>query len=164
MLRSRAAVRVSTHSLSVSPIEIKMSLRNRVRLIVLIPIALWVVVSVWLVPSDRFGSGLTILSTTLAIFVGLLLANVVSRRYLNRFRQAVAREDVPTARRLLEGLTDFCRWRGREVIKSYGISILISEERYQEALDGFHARREKNWRKGKRSYKESNRVVHSTIG
>lgn len=80
-----------------------------------------------------------LLSAILAIVVGLILANLVSRRCLNRFRLALSREDIPAARRELEGLVDFYRWRAREVIKTYAINILVLEARFQEALDGLHA-------------------------
>jgi tetratricopeptide (TPR) repeat protein len=116
-----------------------MSLRNRVRLIAIAPIVLWVIVNVWFVPSEHFGSGWMLLSAFLAIFIGMLLAQLVNQRFLNRFRLAIAREDIPAARRLFEGLADFYRWRGREVIKTYGINILVIEERYQAALDELRA-------------------------
>ncbi len=116
-----------------------MSLRNRVRLIAIVPPALWVVVNVWFLRSERFGTGWTLLSAFLAVAIGMFFASLVMRGYLNRFRLAIAQEDVPAARRLLEGLTDFYRWRGREVIKTYGINVLVLEERYQEALDGLRA-------------------------
>jgi tetratricopeptide (TPR) repeat protein len=116
-----------------------MSLRNRVRLVAIIPVVLWLAVSVRFLPPERIGSLWMLLTAILAVIVGMFVANVVTRTYLNRFRVAIAREDLPTARRLVEGLTDFYRWRGREVVKTYGINILVVEERYQEALDGLRA-------------------------
>ena len=139
MLRSWAAVEVSLRFPGNSSIEIKMSLRNRVRLIAIIPVVLWLVVAVWFVPPDRFGPVWLLLSALLAVLLGLFLVNLVVRKYLNQFRAALAREDLPTARRMLQGLSDFYKWRGREVIKTYQINILLLEARFQEALDGLHA-------------------------
>jgi tetratricopeptide (TPR) repeat protein len=116
-----------------------MSFRNRVRLIAIIPVVLWLVVTVRFLPPERFGTVWMLLSAFLAVLLGMSLVNLVVRRYLNRFRVALAREDLATARRLLEGLSDFYRWRGREVITTYGINILLLEARFQEALDGLRA-------------------------
>jgi len=116
-----------------------MSLRNRVRLIAVLPVVLWLVVTVRFVPSERLRPVWMQLSAFRAVFLGMLFANLVARRYINHLRLAMAREDLPTARRLLEGLTDFYKWRGHELIKTYGINILLLAARFLEALAALHA-------------------------
>lgn len=44
-------------------------------------------------------------------------------------------EDLPTAQLEHKNLADFWRRRGQETIKTYGISILVTEGRYEEALN-----------------------------
>ena len=114
-----------------------MSLRNRIRLIWIALIALWVFV--WFQHPDNTGGKWELLSAFFVTIIGIALANILARRSLRRFRTALSIEDIPTARRELNGLVDFWRRRGRETIKAYGINILLLEERYQEALNELEA-------------------------
>jgi tetratricopeptide (TPR) repeat protein len=113
-----------------------MSLRNRIRLIWVALIVLWVV---WFRYPDKSGGKWELLSAFLVTIVGIALANILARRSLRRFRKALSIEDIPTARREHANLVDFWRRRGRETIKAYGINILLLEERYQEALHELQA-------------------------
>src|SRR5258708_2444112 len=109
-----------------------MSLRNRIRLICIALIALWVFV--WFQHPDNTGGRWELLSAFFVTIIGIALANILARRSLRRFRTALSIEDIPTARRELNGLVDFWRRRGRETIKAYGINILLLQDRYQQAL------------------------------
>jgi tetratricopeptide (TPR) repeat protein len=110
-----------------------MSLRNRIRLIWITLIALWIVV--WFRHPDSSGGKWELLSALLVTAVGIVLANILARRSLRQFRKALSSEDLPAAQREHGNLTDFWRRRGRETIKSYGINILLLQERYKEALN-----------------------------
>jgi tetratricopeptide (TPR) repeat protein len=110
----------------------QMSLRNRIRLIWVALIVLWVFV--WLRYSDKSGGKWELLSAFLVTVVGLALANILARGSLRKLRKALSIEDIPIARREHTNLADFWRRRGRETIKAYGVNILLLEERYQEAL------------------------------
>src|SRR5258708_12857580 len=114
-----------------------MNLRNRIRLIWIALIALWVFV--WFQHPDNTVGKWELLSASFVTIIGIALANILARRSLRRFRTALSIEDIPTARRELNGLVDFWRRRGRETIKAYGINILLLEERYQEALNELEA-------------------------
>ena len=114
-----------------------MSLRNRVRLIWVALILLWVII--WFRHSDKSDGKWELLSAFLVTIVGLTLANLLARRSLQQFRKALSIEDIPAARREHANLVDFWRRRGRETIKAYGINILLLEERYQEALNELKA-------------------------
>jgi tetratricopeptide (TPR) repeat protein len=116
-----------------------MSLRNRVRVIAIVVIALWIVVGLWLLPAKEFGTDWMLLSAFLATLIGLAIVNLAVRPHLTRFRTALAHEDIPTAQQELAVLVDFFRLRGRERMKANGINILMLEERYQEALTGLQA-------------------------
>jgi tetratricopeptide (TPR) repeat protein len=109
-----------------------LSLRSRIRLIWITLIALWIVV--WSRHPDNSGGKWELLSALLVTAVGILLANILARRSLRRFRLALTIEDLPSARREHANLADFWRRRGRETIRAYGINILLLEERFQEAL------------------------------
>ncbi len=110
-----------------------MSLRNRIRLIWITLIGLWIVV--WFRHPDSSGGKWELLSALLATAVGIVLTNILARRSLRQFRKALSIEDIPFAQREHANLTDFWRRRGRETIKSYGINILLLEERYKDALN-----------------------------
>jgi tetratricopeptide (TPR) repeat protein len=112
-----------------------MSLRNRVRAIAIVVTALWAVLA-FRVYTQEFGVSWVLLSALLATLVGLAIVNLTVRPYLTRLQTALAREDIPTAQREFAVLSDFFRLRGRERMKANGISILMLEERYQEALTG----------------------------
>ncbi len=114
-----------------------MSLRNRVRLIWVALILLWVVV--WFQHPDKSGGKWELLSAFLITVAGIAFANLLARRSLQQFRKALSIEDIPTARREHANLVDFWRRRGRETIKAYRINILLLEERYQEALNELQA-------------------------
>lgn len=116
-----------------------MKLRNRVRAIAIVVIALWVVLGLWLLPSQDFSAGWILLSAFLAALIGLMIVNFVVRKHSMRLHRALAREDIPTAQREFAVLADFFRLRGRERMKVNGINILMLEERYQEALTGLQA-------------------------
>jgi len=116
-----------------------MSLRNRVRVIALVVIALWIVLGLWLLPAKEFGTGWMLLSAFVATLIGLTVVNLAIRPHLMRFRMALAHEDIPTAQREFSELVDFFRLRARERMKANGINILMLEERYQEALTGLQA-------------------------
>jgi len=114
-----------------------MRLRNRVRLIWVALIMLWVVV--WFRHPDKAGGKWELGSAFLVTIVGIAVANFLARRSLQQYRKALSIEDIPAARREHANLVDFWRHRGRETIKAYGINILLIEERYQEALDELQA-------------------------
>jgi tetratricopeptide (TPR) repeat protein len=111
-----------------------MSIRNRLRLLPIVAIGLWVLSEVWFLRPARLLGGWDLLSLILAVSIALTIANLFVRIPLKQFRKAVALEDIPAARRELAILVDLYRLRGREMMKTYGISILLVEERYQEAL------------------------------
>ena len=110
-----------------------MSLRNRVRLVIIAVIALWFFAHAWFIGPRNLLEGWELWTLLLAITVGSVVSNVIVRRSFSRFKEAVAREDIPSAQREHKLLVDFWRWRGRETIKAYGINVLILEERYREA-------------------------------
>lgn len=108
-----------------------MSLRTQTRIIWITLIVLWLIL--WFPRSNNpVGIWLSLLLVTI---IGILVANVLSQRSLQRFQRALAVEDFPAAQREHRNLVDFWRRRGRETIKSHGINILLAEGRYQEALD-----------------------------
>lgn len=110
-----------------------MSLRTQVRIIWITLIALWLIL--WF-PRLNNPVGLwQFLSLLFVIIIGILVANVLSRKSLQRFQKALSVEDLPTAQLEHKNLADFWRRRGQETIKTYGISILVTEGRYEEALN-----------------------------
>ena len=126
-----------------------MSLRNRVRLIWLALILLWVVV--WFRDPDNFGGKWELASAFLVIIVGIALANFLARRSLQQFRKALSIEDIPTAQREQANLVDFWRRRGRETMQSsaypdligfFGAAIVGSIVTGTASLATAHCRRE----------------------
>ena len=116
-----------------------MSLRNRVRLVIIAVIALWFFAHAWFAGTRKLLEGWEFWTLLLAIAIGSVISNIIIRRSMSRFKEAVAREDIPSAQHEHKLLVDFWRWRGRETIKAYGISVLILEERYREALEQLQA-------------------------
>jgi len=116
-----------------------MSLRNRVRLVIVAAIAFWFLAHAWFVGTRNFLEGWEFWTLLLAVAVGSIISNVIIRRSLSRFKKAIAREDIRAAQEELGLLADFWRLRGRETIKAYGISILILEARYRDALEQLQA-------------------------
>ncbi len=114
-----------------------MSLRNRIRLIWVTLIGLWIVV--WFRHPDNSGGKWEFWSALLVTAIGIAIANILARSSLQQFKKALSIEDIPTARREHANLIGFWRRRGRETIKAYGINILLLEERYQEALNELQA-------------------------
>lgn len=91
-----------------------MSLRNRVRVIAVVVIALWTVFGLWLLPTRGLGTGWILSSACLAVLIGLTIVNLTIRPHLARLRGALADEDIPTAQREVTILSDFFKLRGRE--------------------------------------------------
>src|SRR5713226_8652849 len=116
-----------------------LSLRNRVRLVIVTVILLWFLLHALFVGVGNFLEGREFWTLLLAVVIGIALANLIVRRTMSRYRAAVAREDLQAAEREYETLRDFWRRRGSETIKTYGINLLILEGRYREALDRFQA-------------------------
>ena len=116
-----------------------MSLRTRVRLIAIVLIALWFLAHLWFVGARSLLEGWELWSLLLAIVLGMAISNVVVRRSLTRYKEALAREDLQAAQHEQKMLVDFWRLRGRETIKTYGINILILQERYKDALEQLQA-------------------------
>lgn len=116
-----------------------LSLRNKVRSVIVLVIVLWFVSHVLFVGAGKFLEGWEFWTLLGAVVIGIGIANLIARRAISRFRAAVAREDVQVAQREYEGLKDFWRRRGSETIKTYGINILILEGRYRDALDQLQA-------------------------
>jgi tetratricopeptide (TPR) repeat protein len=107
-----------------------MSLRNRIRLVSVAFVGLWILVDQFLLKSRW-----QLLSGFLTVAIGLAVGNFLIRRPMRLFRNAVAHEDISAARRELAAMTGFWRSRGAaEVVKAYAVNILIMEDRYQEAL------------------------------
>src|SRR5229473_604425 len=102
-----------------------MSLRNRVRLVIIAVIALWFFAHAWFVGPRNLLEGREFWTLLLAVAIGSVASNIIIRRSTSRFKEAVAREDIPSAQQEHKLLVDFWRWRGRETIKAYGINILI---------------------------------------
>jgi tetratricopeptide (TPR) repeat protein len=117
----------------------KMTLRNRIRILATAPIVLWIVVEVWSSRLANLLGGWDLLSLFMAVLVAIGIANFVARRPFGRFRKALSVEDVTAARRELAILTDLWRARGGEVMKGYGIGILVLEGRYEDAINGLQA-------------------------
>jgi tetratricopeptide (TPR) repeat protein len=116
-----------------------MNLRNRVRLVIISVIVFWFLAHAWFVGARNFLAGREFWTLLLAVTVGIVISNIIVRRSLSRFTEALAREDIRTAQQEHKLLVDFWRLRGRETMKAYGISILILEERYRDALDQLQA-------------------------
>jgi tetratricopeptide (TPR) repeat protein len=117
-----------------------MSLRTRIRLIAIVLIALWFLAHLWFVGARSLLEGWELWSLLLAIALGMAISNVVIRRSLTRYKEALAREDIQAAQHEQKLLVDFWKWsRGRETIKTYGINILILQERYKDALEQLQA-------------------------
>jgi tetratricopeptide (TPR) repeat protein len=112
----------------------KMSLRNRVRLVMIALIGLWFLAHALLLGPRHLLGGSELWSLLLTVATGIVISNLVVRRPFTRFREALAREDIAAAREELSTLSDFWRRRGREVMKANGISILIVDGHYQDAL------------------------------
>lgn len=115
------------------------SLRNKVRLVMVAVILSWFLMHVWLVGVRHFLEGWEFWTLLLAVAIGSVVANLIVRRSMSRYRDAVSREDLQAAQREYKMLVDFWRWRGRETIKAYGINILVLEGRYRDALDQLQA-------------------------
>jgi tetratricopeptide (TPR) repeat protein len=111
-----------------------MSLRNRIRVLAITIAGLWVLVDLLLLDSKW-----QLLSVILTVAIGLAIANLIIRRPIRRFRDAVVHEDIPTARREVAAMTGFWRSRGAEIVKTYAANILILEGHYQEALIALQA-------------------------
>jgi tetratricopeptide (TPR) repeat protein len=111
-----------------------MSLRNRIRILALTLAGLWVLVDLFLLDSKW-----QLLSFVFTVAIGLAIANFLIRRPIRRFREAVAHEDISTARKELAVMSGFRRFRGAEVDEAYAVNILILEGRYQEALIALQA-------------------------
>ena len=117
----------------------KLSLRNRVRLVIVAVILLWFLSHALFVGVGNFLEGREFWTLLLAVAIGIVFANLIVRRAVSRYRAAVAREDLQAAQREYETLRDFWRRRGSETIKTYGINILILEGRYRDAVDQLQA-------------------------
>lgn len=116
-----------------------MSLRNRVRLLIIAVIFLWFLAHAWFVGTRSLLEGWELWTLLVAVAIGIVISNIIVRRSASRFKEALAREDIETARKQYKLLIDFWRRRGRETIKASGISILILEERYLDALEQLQA-------------------------
>jgi len=116
-----------------------LSLRNRVRLVIVAVILLWFLSHALFVGVGNFLEGREFWTLLLAVAIGIVFANLIVRRAVSRYRAAVAREDLQAAQREYETLRDFWRRRGSETIKTYGINILILEGRYRDAVDQLQA-------------------------
>lgn len=116
-----------------------MSLRNRVRLTMIAVITIWFLTHAWFVGVKNFLEGWELWTLLLAVAVGIVISQKIIRGPLLRFKAALAREDVRAARQEHKLLADFWRLRNSETIKAYGISILILEEHYRDALEQLQA-------------------------
>ncbi|SRR5260370_26858814 len=116
-----------------------LSLRNKVRLVIVAVILLWFMSHALFVGAGNFLEGREFWTLLLAVAIGIAFANLIVRRAMSRYRVAVAREDLQAAQREYETLRDFWRRRGSETIKTYGINLLILEGRYRDALDQLQA-------------------------
>ena len=112
-----------------------MSLRNKVRIAILVVILLWFLSHALLVGVGNFPEAWELWTLLLAVVIGLGVANLITRRAVSQYRSAVAREDLQAAKRQYETLRDFWRRRGSETVKSYGINLLILEGHYRDALE-----------------------------
>ena len=108
-----------------------MSLRNRDRLIWIGLVVVWVLW--WLRYPVSSHLKWKLLSWLLVTVIGVVFSNILARRSLRIFRTALANENIPVALREHANLADFWRRRGREIIRAYGINILLLEERYRDA-------------------------------
>lgn len=115
------------------------SLRNRVRLIIVALILLWFLSYALFVGAGNFVESWGLWTLLLAVIIGIAFANLMTRRAMSRYRAAVAREDLQGAQREYETLRDFWRRRGSETIKTYGINLLVLGGRYRDALDQLQA-------------------------
>lgn len=100
---------------------------------------IWIgLIAVWVLWWVRYPIGSNwnwmLLSWLFVVMVGVVSSNILGRRCFRRFRTALAREDVPAARHELSNLSGFWTPRRHEIIKSYGINILLLEEQFQDAL------------------------------
>jgi tetratricopeptide (TPR) repeat protein len=116
-----------------------LSLRNKVRLVIVAAILLWFLSHALFVGLGNFLEGREFWTLLLAMVIGIVSANLIVRRAMSRYGAAMAREDLQAARREYETLKDFWRRRGRETIKTYGINIVILEGRYRDAFDQLQA-------------------------
>ena len=80
-----------------------------------------------------------LVSWLLEIAFGVVFSNILGRRSLRVFQTALGNEDIPIARRELANLSGFWSRRYQELIKTYGINILLLEEHYQDALKELQA-------------------------
>src|SRR5258708_34790431 len=111
-----------------------LSLRNKVRLVIVAVILLWFLSHALFVGVGNFLECREFWTLLLAVVIGIVFANLIVRRATSRYRAAVAREDLQAAQREYETLRHFWRRRGSETIKTYGINILILEGRYRDAV------------------------------
>ena len=100
---------------------------------------IWIgLVAVWILLWVRYPIGSNwnwmLVSCLFVVMVGVVTSNILGRRSLQRFRTALAREDIPAARHELSNLTGFWTTRRHEIIKAFGINILLLEEQFQDAL------------------------------
>ncbi len=116
-----------------------LSLRNKVRLVIVAVILLWFLSHALFVGVGNFLEGREFWTLLLAVVIGIVFANLIVRRAMSRYRAAVAREDLQAAQREYETLRDFWRRRGSETIKTYGINLVLLEGRYRDALDQLQA-------------------------
>jgi tetratricopeptide (TPR) repeat protein len=119
--------------------SMNLSLRNQVRIVIVTVILLWFLSHVLFVGVRNFLEGWEFWTLLLAIVIGIGAANLLARRALSRYRAAVAREDIQAAKREYEMLRDFWKRRGSEIVKSYGINLLILEGHYRGALEQLEA-------------------------
>lgn len=109
-----------------------MNLQNLNRMIWIGLVAVWVL---WWVRYPIGSNWNWMLASWLfVVMVGVVSSNILGRRCFQRFRTALAREDIPAARHELSNLSGFWTPRRHEIIKSYGINILLLEEQFQDAL------------------------------
>ena len=116
-----------------------LNLRNQVRTVIIAVILLWFLSHVLFVGERNFLEGWEFWTLLLAIAIGIGAANLLARRALSLYRNAVAREDLQIAKRQYEMMQNFWKRRGSETVKSYGINLLILEGNYSEAIEKLQA-------------------------
>jgi tetratricopeptide (TPR) repeat protein len=119
------------HSESSSRLE-WMSLLNRNRLIWIGLVVTWVLW--WLRYPVSSNWKWMFLSGLFVIMMGVVSSNILGRRSLRLFRKALATEDISAARHELSNLAGFWTPRRHEIIKAFGVNVLLLEEQYQDAL------------------------------
>jgi tetratricopeptide (TPR) repeat protein len=112
-----------------------LTLRNQVRIVIIAVILLWFLSHELFVGVRNFLEGWEFWTLLLAIVIGIGVANLLARRTVSLYRTAVAREDLPVAKRQYQMMQNFWKRRGSETIKTYGINLLILEGNYREAIE-----------------------------